>query len=405
MTEISPTPRPTFWRAISDRNPFYLLSAACMLFGCTALANSSSWSPIKLNRLLILTATLNFYEFLLIGLGIFLIARRGLRRDGTILLILETFFLVDVTFLNSEIFATNLRIGSLVNVILFLLAIAKISLIFRGLGISLTGGAFFSAMIEMFVLFALPGVFKRLSLSHNGTLSALTIYATWWVIGALPMIAALLTRDRFALREPQRSAFRQSRRIVGTLLVLPVLSLIAHASTSNWIYSVPWCYANLSPLMLGLAVAIGACDMRVRTFGLRTKAHFFLPIAAMILAMQFPASLVFHVHFLWFSPLRCALIGAMLVYAAGFLLHRHVLFAWAACVCFGVAGVGMSIREIMENLNAGARQTVGFSRRLWPQTMMQWGVVSVVASFVWLILGALVSLRKPLSVEVIEDQR
>src|SRR5690349_21490416 len=74
---------------MTDRNPFYLLSAMCMLFGCLALTNSTSWSPIKLQRILILTATLNFYELLLIGLALFLIVRRGLRRDAMILLILE----------------------------------------------------------------------------------------------------------------------------------------------------------------------------------------------------------------------------------------------------------------------------------------------------------------------------
>src|SRR5580765_4984854 len=99
--------RPSVARWIVDRNPFYLLSAVCMLFGCVALTNSSSWTSIRLNRLLILTATLNFYEVLLIGLAVFLIVHRKLRRDGMILLILEAFFLVDVTFLNSEIFSAD----------------------------------------------------------------------------------------------------------------------------------------------------------------------------------------------------------------------------------------------------------------------------------------------------------
>ena len=401
MTEVNLVPRRSFWRAVCDRNPFYLLSAACMLFGCTALANSSSWSPIKLNRLLILTATLNFYEFLLIGLALFLIARRGLRRDGTILLILEAFFLVDVNFLNLEIFSTNLRIGLFVNAILFLVAIVKLAVIFRGLGLSLTCGAFATAVIEMFMLFALPGALKRLSESHNGSVPPLAIYSAWWVIGLLPMIAALLMRDRHLLREPVRGAFARNRGIVGMLIALPVVSLLAHACTSNWIYNVRWYTANLSPLVLGLAVAIGAYDIRVRTFGLRTKAHFMLPILALAMAAPFPSSLVFHVGLVWFSPLRCTLIGAILVYGCGYLLHRQILFAWAACLCLGVAGVGMSIREILQNLNSSGQQTLDLGKRLWPRSMMQWGAVSVAASFFWLILGAIVSLRR--SREILEE--
>src|SRR2546423_9092500 len=102
--------RPSLLRYLIDRNPFYLLSAVCMLTGCLLLTNSLSWSPIRVQRLLTLIVTLNVYELLLIGLALFLIVKRGLRRDGTLLLVVQAFFLVDVTFLNSEIFAANLRI-------------------------------------------------------------------------------------------------------------------------------------------------------------------------------------------------------------------------------------------------------------------------------------------------------
>src|SRR4051812_17455425 len=78
-------PRRSLWRYVTDRNPFYLLSAICMLFACVALTNSSSWTSIKLNRLLILIGTLNFYEALLVGLALYLTVKRGLRRDGNIL--------------------------------------------------------------------------------------------------------------------------------------------------------------------------------------------------------------------------------------------------------------------------------------------------------------------------------
>ena len=183
------------------------------------------------------------------------------------------------------------------------------------------------------------------------------------------------------------------------LVILPVVSLLAHACTSNWIYNVRWYPANVSPLMLGLAVAIGAYDLHVSTLGRRMRAHFVLPILALASSMQFPSSLVFHVGPVGFSPLRCTLIGAMFVYACGFLLHRHILFAWAACMCFGVAGVGMSIRDILQNLHTGTQQTVDFSKRLWPRNMMQWGIVSMVASFVLLVVGAVVSLRKPAQLE------
>src|SRR5205085_11279716 len=44
-------PRPRLFRAIADHNPFYLLSAACMLAGCLALSNTTTWTPIATSRL------------------------------------------------------------------------------------------------------------------------------------------------------------------------------------------------------------------------------------------------------------------------------------------------------------------------------------------------------------------
>src|SRR5438552_15522935 len=129
MTESNSVimPRRSLFRFIIDHNPFFLLSAVCMLGGCLALTNSLSWSPIRLQRLLMLVVTLNIYEALLITLAIFLIAKRRLVRDCTILLMLEAFFLVDVTFLHAELFAASLRIGLVVNSIILVLAIAKVT--------------------------------------------------------------------------------------------------------------------------------------------------------------------------------------------------------------------------------------------------------------------------------------
>src|SRR5688572_8311858 len=92
-------PQSRLARFIEDYNPFYLLSAACMLFGVFALNDSLDWSPLPLRKLLTLIVTLNLYELAVIALGCFLM-RRGIRRDAMLLLIVEAFFLADVGFLN-----------------------------------------------------------------------------------------------------------------------------------------------------------------------------------------------------------------------------------------------------------------------------------------------------------------
>ena len=57
------------FRGFPKHNPFYLLSAACMLTGCLMLSNTTTWSPIALRRLLTLLITVNFYELSLLALA------------------------------------------------------------------------------------------------------------------------------------------------------------------------------------------------------------------------------------------------------------------------------------------------------------------------------------------------
>ena len=88
-------PRRSLLRFLTEHNPFYLLSAACMLASCLALTNSLSWISITRSRLLTLIVTLNVYEAALLAIALFLITRRKLRRDGRMLLLLQAFFLAD----------------------------------------------------------------------------------------------------------------------------------------------------------------------------------------------------------------------------------------------------------------------------------------------------------------------
>jgi hypothetical protein len=258
----------------------------------------------------------------------------------------------------------------------------------------LASGAFAVTMIELAMLFTLPGVFKLISLDHNGGLPAMVIYASWWAIGLLPVLATLLLGDRPWFNDVQRENYLRNRRLIFMLMVLPVVSLLAHACTSNWIYKVRWYPANVSPLLLGLAVAIGASDFHVRTLASRMRWHFVLPIMAIVLAINFPSALLIKHGTFGLSPLRITLLAAMLVYGHGFVLYRHALFAWAACLCFGWAGIGMSIDEMLSNVSLASKKTYSASQKLWPRTMTHWGIISVSMSFVLLAIGALVSLRK-----------
>src|SRR5436190_21775518 len=101
-------------RFLVHNNPFYLLSALCMIAGCFALNSALQTRSGELPKLLLLMGTLQLYELLLVGLGLYLIVKHRLDRDGRTLLLLDAVFLVDLTFLNNETAATNLWAGILV---------------------------------------------------------------------------------------------------------------------------------------------------------------------------------------------------------------------------------------------------------------------------------------------------
>src|SRR3954447_9484059 len=99
-----PGGRVSLMRFIVDRNPFYLLSAVMMFAGVRVILSALQLKPGDLRHLLLLIGVLNAYEAAVIALALYLITRRGLVRDGWILLSIEALFLVDLTFLNAELY-------------------------------------------------------------------------------------------------------------------------------------------------------------------------------------------------------------------------------------------------------------------------------------------------------------
>ena len=119
MTIASYTLRPSLRSLLVTflvhHNPFYLLSAVSMLLGCYALNAGLATRTGEIGKLLALIGMLNFYELILIALGLYLIRRRGLIRDGRTLLLLEIPFLIDLAFLNAEASSVSLSRGLLLN--------------------------------------------------------------------------------------------------------------------------------------------------------------------------------------------------------------------------------------------------------------------------------------------------
>lgn len=396
---------------LNEYNPFYLLSACCMLFGLFAMNGSLDWSEISMGSLLAMIVMLNIYEAMLIGLAIFLLGR-GIKRDAMILLAIEAFFLADVGFLNMEVFARSPWAGLIVNTFVLAAAVCKVAMIFRAAGIALVDGKFAFVVIELGVLFAVPGIFAIVAQPLDQKLPMFAIYAGWWLAGALPVAyAALVGSIDIFRRRPDDRPPGIEMLVARVLLVLPMLSLIAHLCLANWIYKVAFHPLNFAPLLLGLAIAIGHCDQHLATLAWRTRMQLALPFCAIALsAIRFPTDLTLQLGGngapgagIGITPLRTALVASALVYLDGLWLHRHAYFAWGAGTCLAFAGMGHSVGTINDNSLQMARSSASAFDRLIPKTLFAWGFVSVVAAFVLLAAGAMTSmLRKdvgPIAVE------
>lgn len=403
-------PRSRLVRFLADHNPFYLLSAMCMLGGCLALTNSLSFSPIRAGRVLGLIGTLAAYEGILLCLGLYLLVRRRLARDGLMLLVLVALFLSDAAFLNVEIFAIDLHAGVVVNVGLFALAAVKLYVVFRALGLP-RGGTFVYILAELAVLFATPGVFAWVSQGRrDGHLPPDVAYAAWWAAGLLPVLYVALVRPDGSSRlapfaghaRPDASPLPARPRLflARTFLVLPFLSALLHLAMMHWVYDARLYAAYVAPVLLGLTAVLARLAPLPLLLSLRDARllRAALPSLAVLCSLSYPNSLTRS-----FGDLgRLELNPPLLTTGAAYLAYVHLYFAahalWAVATAAAVgllAAFGPTARQVASAVEMSWATTVSLVGRLVPKSAAAWGVIAVAAAFAFLGIGAAFSLKKP----------
>ncbi|HEX4053993.1 MAG TPA: hypothetical protein VHX86_06985 [Tepidisphaeraceae bacterium] len=379
----------SLFRYFLDSNPFYLISACCMLAGCLALTNSLSWLSIPTHKLLILIATLNAYEAALIGLAAYLILGRGLRRDGMVLIVLEAFFLIDITFLDAEIATQKSWVGPAIAAVSFLAAVVKLAVILRILGVRRSPAEFAFILIQIAAILALPIVFSR---PDNGTVSPLVFYIAWWIVGLMPAAYELLARF---LRPGESSPVS---RAVLTYMILPWLSLVAHLGILHYVYDVPFCAAMAAPLLLALALVLNRANAPSLLHRKDALAlQILLPLVAILLSGGSSSELTIilnHGGHLKVTPL-CLTTAATYLEFVYFFFQSYWIYCLVAgfgCLLFDEYGPTLD-QMIHWAVNAWNWISTAI-RDLLPTTAVGWGTSCVVAAFVFLVLGAAVSLSR-----------
>lgn len=379
----------SFWRFVHDRNPFYLLSAVCMFAGCRAIISAVGVAPGDGRTLLGLVAALQAYEVLLIALALFLARRRGLDRDGWILLSIESLFLVDLTLLTGEVFSADFQVGVLVNAACFVLALVKVGVVVRVLRLRVPAAAVVTIAVQLAAMFGVTGVFKFVA--RDGAVPPTLLYAAWWAVAAMPALwSVALPRGTAGGDDAPRSPFAPLPYRLYAFLGF--VSLAVHLGGMHRVYGVPLHPVHVAPLLLGLAILIGR-STRLPGFAV-ANLQLALVAAAVLMSLRFPSGLSAYAFGVPVTPLRFALVGAALVCVWALRRHRRLAFASVATACLTTAALGGDVREMRAHLAAIARGLADSARLLIPTTPLEWGVTAVVASFVMLGIGASISLGR-----------
>lgn len=385
-------------RLIIDRNPFFLLSAVAMLVACRLLLSAVALTPGQAGKLLSLVVTLNVYELLLIMLALLLIQRPLCGRDARILLVLEAFFLVDVTFLNSELYSADLGLGVLANIVLLGLGVMKL-LAIRSVA-KLDGWATMGFIIGTFaLLLAIPGMLAFWERQRDGAVTATTLYGFWWLVGLLPIIGTVLLRRQAPRREHGLLAVEPvdgGNIVRGFYVALPSVSIVAHLCGASWVYDTGFYAANVTPLMLGLAI------IAPRLVGPRwgEVGRLGLPIVAVLLSLS-PYAMNGWVDRSRYAPIRLAMVAAALVYLWHAWEYRRPLLATGVAAVTALWAVSRipeaSWRSMIQTIVAVADWCLS----MLPHTILEWGLVTLGSAFGLLGIGLAVSLRRPPTVETV----
>ena len=398
MTISHYTLRPSFRAAIVSffvhHNPFYLISALCMLSGCYALNSGLAPRTGDLGKLLGLVGILNAYEAMLIALGLYLIRRRGIVRDGRTLLLLEAPFLVDLAFLNAEVGSVSVRLGLLLNSIVLMLALVKTAAVMHALWGQVPRRMFGFIAIELAVLFLLPTAFTRFE--HHGDVTPVQFYGAWWIVGALLIVYELQSRFLGDRQEPVEGGVRL---FIGRLyIVLPLASLMLHLSLLHWVYRVPFLRGDLSPVLIGFAFVLGRSGRHARS-EIRLL-RIVLPAAAVVLALEASPNIDLNL-----IP-RISLTAVTLTCAAAYICYVYsFFFKFATRMLVGAAGVifvaafGPSMDQISYSVDWACQRIGDVVDWLGRRTSIEWGLAAMAGAFAFLGLGAGISLRKSPAIE------
>lgn len=277
-------------------NPFYLASAALLLYGVYRVSGDPGFLTTELRELTFNFTSLQLYELLLAGTAMVLVARR-IWYDATLLVVLENLlWIVPFILVSQAALIEQSTTWMLCLLAAGLVTARAVALRWRAGQLMPSWRALLCGSAVLAMNTALPIVYRHYQETKKGAWletepAWLVNDAVWfWVFPAVALVASLLPRPENDRRETQ------VRRWFPMMLCLFwILATGVHLYALGYVYDFPLRREHLAPVLWVLAwtLVLRLTDFIAAPPGWMRKAVLALPLLAMFVSAFVTGSHVF----------------------------------------------------------------------------------------------------------------
>lgn len=378
-------------RFICAYNPIYLLSSLSMLAGCVLVANDSEHTNVPLSQLLLLVGVLVVYQAALFLIGSFLMLRRGVLRDGRLLLILDAVFMADITFVNSELITTSLQTGLGIGMLLLGWAALRMHWIAARTGGDMPRWRYLFVLTAAGLIVLIPAYMKHIDDGLSVTLN--TLYSMWW-IGGLLLGGWVVTQHWADGNLPVAPRSERAAWVCPTYCTCAYASLLLHICVLHYVYNVAFVFALATPVLLALAMLLRRMEERWPIWQGTGVLRLSLLVCGTLFGLCAPGDLALHAGSVAISAVKLTLGGAYLALVFVYFRRysRWLLSAGAAAAVLSV--FGPSIQQTVEFIRMAMAATGRGVQAILPASRAGWGAFGIALSFILLGAGTFWSMRK-----------
>jgi hypothetical protein len=339
-------PKPfSYWaRRFLVCNPFFLVSAALLLFGMYRVSIDRDLFGEEISQLAFNLSSLEFYELLLVGTAIFLASRR-IWYDSTLLVGLENIFVFVPFILVSQVALINTHVVWVVCALTAVIAIARFGALKRHFGelnfptgLLLMGAALLAINIGLLATYRVLGETKMGWVPDSGRHFVIN-QITWLIV--LP--AALFMANFLPHARETGSLLPQRRWLPAGFFSLWIAATGVHLYCLNYVYNFRFGLEMLVPAVWMLAWTLYRRGPEVLTWASRAP-QYALAIAALLIPLA-AASATGTKIFFTLTALNAAIYAVMCLRERDGHFARHLLFASVVMLVCGMPNEWLAIHN------------------------------------------------------------